>query len=106
MKKEINVWEEILKRLVLMILIWVLCRMLLKIDNADDVVCSIFFIAIFTLVIMYLREKNMYEFEKNMHMFWRKNYEDYFDNTQQVLTELEEDLENELKKDEDEREEQ
>lgn len=81
MKKKIKILQDTIKSLTLMILIWVICRMLFKMENVHNVICNIFFITIYTLTIMFRQEKEL-------HSFWKKSYEELYDMTTNMYQEI------------------
>ncbi|MDY3829253.1 MAG: hypothetical protein SOZ71_10860 [Clostridium sp.] len=95
-KKDI---ERVFRNITLMILVYVLCNMLFQMKNEYNSICNIFFITIYTLLIMFLQEKEM-------HSFWKKNYHELYNMTSKMYEDLLKEIDEHTKEREDNKDEQ
>ena len=91
--------ERVFRNIVLMILVYVLCNMFFQMKNEYNSICNIFFITIYTLLIMFIQEKEM-------HSFWKKNYYELYDMTYKMYEDLLKEIDEHTKEREDNKDEQ
>ena len=95
-KKDI---ERVFRNIVLMILVYVLCNMFFQMKNEYNSICNIFFITIYTLLIMFIQEKEM-------HSHWKKSYYELHDMTSKMYEDLLKEIDKHTKEREDNKDEQ
>ena len=95
-KKDI---ERVFRNIVLMILVYVLCNMLFQMKNEYNYICNIFFITIYTLLIMFIQEKEM-------HSYWKKSYYELYNMTSKMYQDLLKEIDEHTKEREDNKDEQ
>ena len=99
MKINKKVIERVFRNIVLMILVYVLCNMFFQMKNEYNSICNIFFITIYTILIMFLQEKEM-------NSFWKKNYHELYDMTYKMYEDLLKEIDKHTKEREDNKDEQ